>query len=84
MPIVSLSNFKVKEELLDLIAGAQSSRLNEQRAPWAVLPGLTRSKQVVERLFLLVIRILIACLSSAARDSAAVVSRHNGQGLSSR
>ena len=60
------SNFQVKEELLDLIAGAQSSRLNEQRAPWAVLPGLTRSKQVVERLFLLVNRILIACLFSAA------------------
>ena len=37
----------MKEELLDLIAGAQSSRLNEQRAPWAVLPGLTRSKQVL-------------------------------------
>ena len=37
---------QVKEDLLDLIAGAQSSRLNEQRAPWAVLPGLTRSKQV--------------------------------------
>ena len=36
----------MKEDLLDLIAGAQSSRLNEQRAPWAVLPGLTRSKQV--------------------------------------
>ena len=32
-----------KEELLDMIAGAQSSRLNEQRAPWSVLPGLTRS-----------------------------------------
>jgi len=43
---------QVKEELLDLIAGAQSSRLNEQRAPWAVLPGLTRSKQpeILQRL----------------------------------
>merc|ERR550519_3174497 len=41
-----------KEDLLDLIAGAQSSRLNEQRAPWAVLPGLTRSKQpeILQRL----------------------------------
>merc|ERR1712013_634096 len=43
---------QVKEELLDLIAGAQSSRMNEQRAPWAVLPGLTRSKQpeILQRL----------------------------------
>merc|ERR550519_3186226 len=43
---------QVKEDLLDLIAGAQSSRLNEQRAPWAVLPGLTRSKQpeILQRL----------------------------------
>merc|ERR1719356_1063368 len=41
-----------KEELLDMIAGAQSSRLNEQRAPWSVLPGLTRSKQpeILQRL----------------------------------
>jgi len=43
---------QAKEELLDLIAGAQSSRLNEQRAPWSVLPGLTRSKQpeILQRL----------------------------------
>ena len=34
-----------KEELLDMIAGAQSCRLNEQRAPWNVLPGLNKSKQ---------------------------------------
>ena len=34
-----------KDELLDMIAGAQSCRLNEQRAPWNVLPGLNRSKQ---------------------------------------
>merc|ERR1712179_447703 len=35
-----------------MIAGAQSSRLNEQRAPWSVLPGLTRSKQpeILQRL----------------------------------
>merc|ERR1719186_1583887 len=41
-----------KEELLDMIAGAQASRLNEQRAPWSVLPGLTRSKQpeILQRL----------------------------------
>merc|ERR1719474_919484 len=41
-----------KEEMLDMIAGAQSSRLNEQRAPWSVLPGLTRSKQpeILQRL----------------------------------
>merc|ERR1719431_2067248 len=43
---------QAKEDLLDLIAGAQSSRLNEQRAPWSVLPGLTRSKQpeILQRL----------------------------------
>lgn len=37
---------------MDLIAGAQGQRLNEQRAPWAVLPGLTRSKQpeILQRL----------------------------------
>merc|ERR1719322_2026574 len=40
-----------KEELLDMIAGAQSSRLNEQRAPWN-LPGLNKSKQpeILQRL----------------------------------
>ena len=32
-----------KDDLLDMIAGAQSCRLNEQRAPWNVLPGLNRS-----------------------------------------
>merc|ERR1719285_901221 len=43
---------QVKEDLLDLIAGAQSHRLNEQRAPWSVLPGLTRGKQpeILQRL----------------------------------
>lgn len=37
---------------LELIAGAQSNRLNEQRAPWAVLPGITRAKQpeILQRL----------------------------------
>ena len=41
-----------KDELLDMIAGAQSCRLNEQRAPWNVLPGLNRSKQpeILQRL----------------------------------
>ena len=41
-----------KDDLLDLIAGAQSCRLNEQRAPWNVLPGLNRSKQpeILQRL----------------------------------
>ena len=34
-----------RDELLDMIAGAQSCRLNEQRAPWNVLPGLNKSKQ---------------------------------------
>ena len=47
---------QVKEELMDLIAGAQGQRLNEQRAPWAVLPGLTRSKQVnIEHLPILIL-----------------------------
>merc|ERR1712098_93353 len=34
------------------IAGAQSCRLNEQRAPWGVLPGLNKSKQpeILQRL----------------------------------
>jgi len=43
---------QVKEELLELIAGAQASRMPEQRAPWAVLPGLTRSRQpeILQRL----------------------------------
>ena len=41
-----------KDDLLDMIAGAQSCRLNEQRAPWNVLPGLNRSKQpeILQRL----------------------------------
>jgi len=41
-----------KEDFLDMIAGAQSSRLNEQRAPWSVLPGLNRTKQpeILQRL----------------------------------
>ena len=41
-----------KDDLLDMIAGAQSCRLNEQRAPWGVLPGLNSSKQpeILQRL----------------------------------
>lgn len=41
-----------KEDFLDMIAGAQSCRLNEQRAPWSVLPGLNRTKQpeILQRL----------------------------------
>lgn len=42
-----------KEELLDMISCAQSSRLDTQRAaPWGVLPGLTKSKQpeILQRL----------------------------------
>jgi len=43
---------KHKEELIDMIAGAQSSRLNEQRAPWSILPGITKAKQpeILQRL----------------------------------
>ena len=45
------TTFKVPLSL-ELIAGAQSNRLNEQRAPWAVLPGITRAKQpeILQRL----------------------------------
>jgi len=41
-----------RDEMLDMIAGAQSCRLNEQRAPWGVLPGLNKSKQpeILQRL----------------------------------
>eukprot|EP00095_Tigriopus_kingsejongensis_P004284 snap_masked-scaffold2020_size22516-processed-gene-0.3 protein:Tk04284 transcript:snap_masked-scaffold2020_size22516-processed-gene-0.3-mRNA-1 annotation:"hypothetical protein DAPPUDRAFT_22062" len=41
-----------KDELLDMIAGVQGSRMNEQRATVNFLPGLTKSKQpeILQRL----------------------------------
>ncbi len=38
-------NKKEGHELMDLIAGVQSSRMNEQRAAVPFLPGLTKAKQ---------------------------------------
>lgn len=43
---------KQKDDLMDLIAGVQGHRMNEQRAAVPFLPGLTRSKQpeILQRL----------------------------------
>ena len=75
---------QVKEDLLDLIAGAQSSRLNEQRAPWAVLPGLTRSKQVPGLCQLTSSLLLLIAFNSTAGNPAKTVGCYNRQGLTSR
>lgn len=43
---------KQKEDLLDMIAGVQGHRLNEQRAAFPFLPGLTKARQpeILQRL----------------------------------
>ena len=46
----TVNSLNAEEEFLDMIAGIQGSRMDDQRASVTIFPGLHRSRTVIDQL----------------------------------